>query len=173
MQVNYCFNLQEDTGLGFQGWPEYSDPGDWLDYNAGMRATVAASLPLHMEQDLPAVEAPPYVNSECTPPAKKVKSATVTCESSIDIHTKAMRLPMPCPLPTITMFTNDVAQAISSNKIVGIMKLRLERQAAAFYWGLCPWPKASEYDAMAKAMCDQYPQLKSGKHQEYWVSMTL
>ena len=51
------------------------------------------------------------------------------------------------------------------------MKLRLERQAAAYYWGLCPWPKTSEYDAMAKAMCDKYPQLKSGKHKEYWVSM--
>ena len=84
---------------------------------------------------------------------------------------KGMRLPTPCPLPTV--FTEDVAQAIAANKITGILKTRLERQAAAYYHGICPWPKPSEYSNMAKTMCDKYPQLKSSKHKEYWVSVYI
>ena len=142
-----------------------------------IQSAVLPSQSLSMEQDMPSTESPPISlsssisNSEssnpkssCTPPAKKVKY-------EVNVHSKAMRLPTPCPLPT--MFTDDVAQAIADNKIEGIMKLRLERQAAAFYWGLCPHPKPSEYDAMSRAMCDKYPALKSGKHKEYWVGIYM
>ena len=116
---------------------EYSEPGDWLDYNAGM-SSASSSLPLLREQDLPATEVPPlspsrrYITnnckrnnytSVCSLPAKKVKGTT--CKSSINVHTKGMRLPTPCPLPT--MFTDEMVQAIANNKIEGIMKLRLER----------------------------------------------
>ena len=161
---------------GFQDWPEYSALGDWLDCNAGVPA-VPPTIPspsLSGGKDMPSIEAPPISPSSsinncesgnhkslCPPPAKKAK-----CQ--VNVHMKAMRLPTPCPLPT--MFTDDVAQAIADNKIEGIMTLRLERQAAAFYWGLCPWPTASEYDAMSKAMCDKFPILKSSKHENYWVS---
>ena len=168
--------------IGFKDWPEYSEPGDWLDYSAGVPPTAAVlspSLSTPIEQDLPATEVPPlspyrsvtnhhdlsnYQNNRCTPPAKKVK-LSISCESSIGLQTKAMRLPTPCPLPA--MFTEDVAQAIANSNIKGIMKIRLERQAASYYYGLCPWPKSSEYNMMAKTMCDRYPQLKSSKCEEY------
>ena len=70
------------------------------------------------------------------------------------------------------MFTEDVTHAIANNNLKGISKIRLERQAATYYWGLCPWPKPSEYVMMAKTMCDKYPQLKSSKYgDEYWVNV--
>ena len=124
-----------------------------------------ASVIPHREQD-DALTSPvpvPSSHSGSSPPAaKKVK-----CSPSEDfaIKTRNMRLPTPCPLPTL--FTEDVEQAIAANNIKGIMKLRLERQAAAYYYGICPRPKPSEYSDMAKAMCDKFHQLKSSKHKEY------
>ena len=50
-----------------QGWPEYSEPGDWLNYNAGVLPTAHIYLPSQREQDdLPAVPSNPV-----TPPAIK------------------------------------------------------------------------------------------------------
>ena len=156
---------------GFQGWPEYSEPGDWLEqYNPGVPLTPTAP---HREQDDHALQDTSLSSpSGSSPPAKKAKYSCSTnqCEGFIT-KTKDMRLPTPCPLPTV--FTEDVAQAIATNNIKGIMRIRLERQAAAYYHGICPWPKPSEYNNMAKAMCDKYHQLKSSKYKEYWVSVHL
>ena len=51
---------------------------------------------------------------------------------------KQLRLPVPCPVPT--KFTKDVANAIKNNQLKGIMKTRLLRQAATFYWGCVHGP---------------------------------
>ena len=167
-------NSSEES-VGFHGWPEYSEPGDWLDHNAGVPPTALFSpsqgnlqLQAAAVQDITPVPSSP---SSLIPPAKKVKYSSASCKSFITIETKGMRLPTPCPLPTV--FTEDVAHAIANNNIKGIIKIRLERQAAAFYYGLCPWPKPTEYNTMAKAMCDKFPSLRSSKHEEYWVSMHL
>jgi len=142
---------------GFQSWPEYSAPADWLESNVGH-----SILPELLEAPL-MEEAPPMEEAQDISPTKKVKLAA-KCESSA-MTTKSMRLPAPCPCPS--MFTDDVTQAIES-KIIGIMKLRMQRQAATYYWGICPWQKTTEYNTMAKAMCNKYPQLRS-KSAEYWV----
>ena len=86
---------------------------------------------------------------------------------------KQLRLPVPCPVPT--KFTKDVANAIKNNQLKGIMKTRLLRQAATFYWGLCPWPTHDEYVTMAVTLCDKFPQLKDKKplHGQYWVSRSV
>lgn len=119
-----------------------------MDCNAGILAvppTVPSLSTLSRQQDLRSIEAPlispSSSNSNCesanhkssfSPPAKKAKR-------KVNVHNmKTTRLPTLCPL--LTMFTDDVAQAIADNKIKGIMTLTLERQAAAFYWGLCLWP---------------------------------
>jgi len=75
---------------------------------------------------------------------------------------------VPCPVPT--KFTKDVANAIKNNQLKGIMKTRLLRQSATFYWGLCPWPTHDEYVTMAVTLCDKFPQLKDKKplHGQYW-----
>ena len=69
------------------------------------------------------------------------------------------RLPAPCPIP-YHCFSEDVIQALDNNQITGIFKIRLLRQAASFYHGICPKPTHDEYVSMAKTLCDHYPQLK-------------
>ena len=77
---------------------------------------------------------------------------------------------MPCPV--LTNFTPNVLRAIENKQLLGIMKTRLLRQAASFYWGLCPRPTHDEYVAMSIALCDKYPQLrdKMPSQGKYWVS---
>ena len=78
--------------LGFQGWPEYSLVGDWLDCNAGVPAVppTPLSLSLSREQNIPSVEVPQISLSSncesskhkslCPPPAKKTK-----CEVNVHV----------------------------------------------------------------------------------------
>lgn len=86
------------------------------------------------------------------PLGDKVPATTDTKESPVNrtaivTHIKQLRLPVPCPLPT--NFTKKVTNAIQNNQVKGVLKTRLLRQAAAFYWGLCPRPTHDEYVTMA------------------------
>ena len=46
--------------IGFQGWPEYFEPGDWLDNNAGGPPNTVLSPSETEQEDMPAVqEIPP------------------------------------------------------------------------------------------------------------------
>lgn len=158
----------ESLAIGFQGWPEYSEPGDWLEleYNPGVPATA----PQQEQQDDRALQDVSLSSSSGSPPpAKKAKYSCSNGCKDFTTMTKNMRLPTLYTLPTV--FTEDMAQAIATNNIKGIMKIRLERQAAAYYHGICPWPKPSEYSDMAKTMCDKYHQLKSSKYKEYWGNL--
>ena len=80
-----------------------------------------------------------------------------------------LRLPSPCPTPTV--FTPDVAVAIEQNKLKGLMKLRFLRQCVLFYWGVCPRPTPFEYRTMAITLCNKFPSLKDKKPKDgkYWV----
>lgn len=80
-----------------------------------------------------------------------------------------MRLTNPCPLPT--HFTQATSTAIEKNQLIGLSRFRFLREAAEFYYGICPKPTSSEYTRMAQALCDKYPQLKDKECEEYWVSM--
>ena len=92
------------SATGFQGCPEYSEPGDWLDYEYN---TIVSSV-----EDDTLMSLMPSSHSSSSPPSKKGK-----CTSTEDfaIKTKNMRLPTPCPL--LTLFTEDVKQAIAANNI--------------------------------------------------------
>ena len=86
------------------------------------------------------------------------------------VQVKQLRLPIQCLVPT--SFTKNVLDTIEANKLAGVMKTRLLRQAATFHWGLCPSPSPEEYTETAVALCNKYKQLKDtmplkGK---YWVS---
>ena len=116
--------------LGFQGWPEYSFVGDWLDCNAGVPAVppTPPSLSFSREQNMPSIEAPPISLSSncesskhkslCPPPAKKANV------KSMSMYSKALRL-LPTQCPLLTVSTDDVAQPIVNKKIEAIIKLRL------------------------------------------------
>ena len=103
-------------------------------------------------------------NSISSPLSNASSSPTVTKQ------VKNLRLPSPCPIPT--NFTTDITSAIAEDKLRGVLKTRLLRQAAQFYWGLCPRPDHNEYIARASALCEKYLQLKDKKpiHGKYWVS---
>ena len=73
------------------------------------------------------------------PLGDKVQATSDTEESAVSraaivAQVKQLRLPVPCPLPT--NFTKQVTNAIKNNQLKGVMKTRLLRQAAVFYWGL-------------------------------------
>ena len=55
------------------------------------------------------------------------------------------------------------------------MKTRLLRQAATYYWGLCPRPMHDEYVTMAVTLCDKYEQLRDKKPVggKYWVNFII
>ena len=120
--------------------------------------------------------------TEGTPAAKwqpplgvEVQATSDTKESPVSraavvAQVKQLRLPVPCPLPT--NFTKQVTNAIKNNQLKGVMKTRLLRQAAVFYWGLCPRPTHGEYITMAVTLCENFPQLKDKKpiNGAYWVS---
>ena len=86
------------------------------------------------------------------------------------------RLPAQCPVPYD--YFSDVIKAIDNSQITGIFKIRLIRQAASFYHGMCPKLTHDEYVGMAKTLCDHYTQLKdkqlannANKHsRNYYVS---
>ena len=70
-----------------------------------------------------------------------------------------IRLPNPCPLPN--NFSMVTTKAIENNTLKGNVRLRMTREAAAFYYGICPKPAPTEYTIMAK---DKDP------NKNYWVS---
>ena len=47
-----------------------------------------------------------------------------------------MRLTNPCPLPT--HFTQATSTAIEKNQLIGLSRFRFLREAAEFYYGICP-----------------------------------
>uniref|UniRef100_A0A1X7TSD2 Uncharacterized protein n=1 Tax=Amphimedon queenslandica TaxID=400682 RepID=A0A1X7TSD2_AMPQE len=87
---------------------------------------------------------------------------------SSDVDKK--RLPIPCPLPTV--FSKTVHMALTENKLGGTDKLRMLRESASFFYGICPVPKPAEYQDMSRALCDKYPSLKDlhAPNGEYWVN---
>ena len=104
-----------------------------------------------------------------------VKKQKVDIEAGIEKEpykiqaAKQLRLPDPCPLPH--NFSLITTKAIENNSLKGNVKLRLTREAASFYYGICPKPTSTEYINMAKTLCDKYPQLKDkGPDKDYWVS---
>ena len=101
-----------------------------------------------------------------TPPARK----QLTVTSSVVVQVDNMRLPVPCPLPTT--FSKICEESLQSGQLIGKLKLRMLRESAQFYYGLCPKPTPAEYNAMAKTLCDKYVQLqdKQSVNGEYWVS---
>ena len=111
------------------------------------------------------------------PSLKSEKSNDEGCKlpktASAVMQVKQLRLPVPCPVPAT--FTPDVLRAIENNQLLGVMKTRLLRQAAGFYWGLCPRPTHDEYVAMSMSLCDKYPQLRDKRPPQgkYWVSYIL
>ena len=84
-----------------------------------------------------------------------------------------IRLPVPCPLPTV--YTPAVQIAIQNDSLTGLLKLSMLRQCATFFYGVCPRPRSYEYREMSKILCDNYPSLKDETHVngEYWVSNIL
>lgn len=80
------------------------------------------------------------------------------------------RLPVPCPFPST--LTKATLEAIANEQLMGNMKIRLLREAATYYHGLCPRPNQTEYTSMAQMLCEKCPQLrdKMPRNNEYWVS---
>ena len=52
-------------------------------------------------------------------------------------------------------------KAIENNSLKRNMRLRLTREPASFYFGICPKPTPTEYTIMVRTLCDKYPQLKN------------
>ena len=88
-------------------------------------------------------------------------SMTVAAPKLVKSLVIDMRLPNPCPLPT--HFTQATSTAIEKNQLIGLSRFRFLREAAEFYFGICPKPTSNEYT-------DKYPQLKD-KQEEYWVNI--
>ena len=80
---------------------------------------------------------------------------------------QSKRLPNPCPIPPA--FTPAVYNCIIKKEISGNLKYRMLRESASFYYGLCPDPTPSEYQEMAKSLCNKYPMLQVVNCTEYWV----
>lgn len=80
-----------------------------------------------------------------------------------------MCLTNPCPLPT--HFTQATSTAIEKNQLIGLSRFRFLREAAEFYYGICPKPTLNEYTRMAQTLCDKYPQLKDKDCEDYWVNI--
>ena len=103
--------------------------------------------------------------------AGPVNTNANVCNASSILATPVMmlRLPSPCPIPTV--FTSDITNAIEQNRLKGLMKYRLLRQCALFYWGVCPRPTPDEYKTIAITLCLKFPQLKDKKPKDgkYWV----
>ena len=86
----------------------------------------------------------------------------------VSVNIGNLHLPEPCPLPT--NFTEATIKAIQNGKLTGNLRIRLTREAASFYYGICPKPTSAEYTIMAKTLCDGYPQLKDkDPNSNYWV----
>lgn len=88
----------------------------------------------------------------------------------VNSNTPRQSLPVPCPLPP--NFSRKVVEACDKGvQLTGVSKLRLLREAALFYYGICPLPTPNEYITMAKTLCNAFPQLKDKKPLEgrYWV----
>ena len=122
-----------------------------------------ATLPL--KRPLPGVDE----GFEPAPLQKIVKEENPRpAQPSLKLMPKVTRLPVPCPLP---LFTTGSLEAAKRGGLKGNTKLRLLREAATYYNGICPWPTAQEYAEMAKTICDKYPQLKDKMplNGEYWV----
>ena len=101
------------------------------------------------------------LSSEAPPEPKRLKLSN------------SQRLPDPCP--KLSQFSGKVQEAISNNSLQGALKLRLLREAAFYYHGICPCPSAVEYITIAKTLCNQFPQLSDKKPfaGAHWVSYVL
>ena len=80
-------------------------------------------------------------------------------------------LPDPCPIPSV--FSKKVTKAIQKNQVNGNIKLTLIREAAVFYYGICPQPSQTQYDTMSRTLCDNFHDLKNKVVVDdcYWVSL--
>lgn len=81
------------------------------------------------------------------------------------------RLPIPCPFPEV--FSKTIHAALAQNELTGTDKLRMLRESASFFYGICPVPKPVEYQEMARTLCDKYPTMKDlhAPNGEYWVNV--
>lgn len=86
------------------------------------------------------------------------KEKQVVHVASMTTQENERRLPEPCPVP-YSSFSQDVIEAIEKGQVKGNFRVRLIRQAADFYYGMCPHPNHFEYVTMAKTLCNKYPQL--------------
>ena len=88
----------------------------------------------------------------------------------ITVQQDERRLPSPCPLPST--FTKPTLESIANEQLMGNMKIRLLREAATYYHGLCPRPNQTEYTSMSQMLCEKFPQLrdKMPRNNEYWVT---
>ena len=127
-------------------------------------------IPEIAKNEEPAAKRPPVKSK-----GNSDKGCTPANAASAVIQIKQLRLPVPVPCPVLTNFTPNVLQAIENKQLLGIMKTRLLRQAASFYWGLCPRPTHDEYVAMSIALCDKYPRIrdKMPSQGEYRVSFII
>ena len=85
-----------------------------------------------------------------SPPCKRKKND--------DGEARNKRLPNHCPVPLA--FTTAVHACIKISKISGNLKYRMLCECASFYYGLCPEPTPSEYQEIAKTICNKYPMLQ-------------
>lgn len=92
-------------------------------------------------------------------PQQSQQNNSVQVNVPVIVPVNQRKLPEPCPVP-YNCFSEDVIRAIDNNQITGIIKIRLIRQAASFYCGICPKPTHDDYVNMAKTLCDHYAQLK-------------
>ena len=83
---------------------------------------VAELSPSHIKRPLSS-------DNEKDQPPKKTAKIT-------ELHTR--QLPIPCPTPTA--FSQVVHSALLQNDISGTIKLKMLRESAAFFYGLCPVP---------------------------------
>ena len=134
----------------------------------GEEKSTKRPIPEIAKNEEPAAKRPPLKSN-----GNSDKGCTPANTASAVMQVKQLRLPVPCPVPT--NFTPNVLRAIENKQLLGIMKTRLLRQAASFYWGLCPRPTHDEYVAMSITLCDKYPQIrdKMPSQGEYWVSFII
>lgn len=131
---------------------------DLIDNDQPFQQPVSSPQIHHSTQPVPSQKIHPSVQ----PASSQQSRIQAKNVASVVIQENERRLPEPCPVP-YSSFSPDVIQAIEKDQLKGILKIRLIRQAADFYYGLCPNPNHIEYVTMAKTLCERYPQLRDKK----------
>ena len=107
------------------------------------------------------------------PPSKRARPEEILRVESkpIILPVVSTLLPEPCPIPTV--FSEKVTEAIEKKQVNGNIKLALIREAAVFYYGICPNPSQTQYDTMSRTLCDNFQDLKNKVVVDdcYWVSL--